>query len=272
MNLFQLLQSHGLQVNPSECKFHFARSPHQKEKDLFATRAGFEHFQGYQSQKNFSRPYVISFYEYGEGLWMFAGVWRVDGEPIKTPEFFQYKFSFVDSSAVLERRLIVTWLNRFRNSYPNGETLNNELQVHSVLAVPDVLGNFPGFSRVRISLAGLRILLKDPVGSLSWKTALQSVAGVYVLADAKKDKLYVGAAYGAENLWQRWSEYAKNGHGGNAKLKQEYAERGDAVFDDYVFSLVWHADSSATQEQVQSMESFWKEALLTRGSRGYNAN
>ena len=70
----------------------------ESDKDLFATRVGFDHFQSYQSQKNFSRPYVISFYEYGEGLWMFAGVWRVDGEPIETSKFFQYKFSFVDSS------------------------------------------------------------------------------------------------------------------------------------------------------------------------------
>ena len=272
MNLFLLLQSHGLQLNPDDCKFHFASSTEQKDKDLFATRTGFNQFQVIQSQKNFSRRYVVSFYEYDQGLWMFAGVWRVDGVPIKTPEHFLYKFSFVDASSPLERRLIVSWPNRFRNSYPNGETLNNELQVHAILAVPDVLGNFPGFSRIRISLTGLRTLLADPVGSSGWITALQSVAGVYVITDTREQKLYVGAAYGEKNLWQRWSEYARTGHGGNKNLKFEYDKRGDKVFEDYVFSLLWHADSSATQDQVQRMESFWKEALLTRGSRGYNAN
>ncbi len=272
MNFFLLLQSHGLQLNPDNCKFHFASSTEQKDKDLFATRAGFNQFQVFQTKQNFSRPYVVSFYEYGQGLWMFAGVWRVEGEPIKKNEHFLYKFSFVDASSSLERRLIVSWPNRFRNSYPNGETLNNELQVHAILAVPDVLGNFPGFSRIRISLAGLRNLLDDPVGASGWLTALQSVAGVYVIADTREQKLYVGAAYGEKNLWQRWSEYARNGHGGNKNLKHEHNKRGDKVFDDYVFSLLWHADSSATQDQVQSMESFWKEALLTRGPRGHNAN
>lgn len=37
--------------------------------------------------------------------------------------------------------------------------------------------------------------------------------------DHKSGKTYVGAAYGTENLWGRWENYANTGHGGNKLLK-----------------------------------------------------
>lgn len=274
MDLFGVLQAHGIEVKAEDCKFHFARSPHQKDKDLFATRAGFDTFQSGQVQKNFSRPYVISFYEHGDGRWMFAGVWQVIADPVwdESLNLYRYKFLFLEAAEKLERRLVVSWQDRFRNSYPNGETLANQLEIACILSTPDVLGRFPGYSKIRISMEGLRSLRQDPAGSIGWKTALENVAGVYVIADTKKEKLYVGSAYGEANLWQRWSKYAETGHGDNKALIAEYRERGDAVFSDYVFSLLWHADSSANEDEVLAMESHWKEALLTRGDRGYNKN
>ncbi|MEI2420593.1 GIY-YIG nuclease family protein, partial [Arthrospira platensis SPKY2] len=53
----------------------------------------------------------------------------------------------------------------------------------------------------------------------TWKTALSSVKGVYVITDTSNGKLYIGSAYSVESIWHRWSEYTKNGHGGNKQLK-----------------------------------------------------
>lgn len=272
MNIFNLLATYGLEVKPSECKFHFAISNLQKDKDLFATRTGFKTFQEYQTKENFSRKFVLSFYKYGDGLWIFAGLWKVvDSQEIDLAHY-HYETEFHPSSEGLERRLIVRWPDRFRNSYPNGETLADSLEIHAILSAPDELGKFPGYRKISVSLAGIRSLVKNPASSINWKTALASVAGVYVISDTRKEKLYVGSAYGLQNLWQRWMEYANTGHGGNKALRHEYKERGDAVFNDYIFTLLWHADSSATGEEVIAMEIFWKNALLTRGSRGYNKN
>lgn len=244
----------------------------QRDKDLFGTRLGFKSFQEYQTKENFAREFILSFYEYQDDLWIFAGVWKVLEVQPNASQHYQYRTDFHTLSECLERRLVVRWPRRFRNSYPNGETLADTLELHAILPSPDELGRFPGYGGISISLAGIRALVKNPAGSVQWKTALASVAGVYVIADTKQNKLYVGSAYGQANLWQRWTEYALTGHGGNQALRLEYERRGDEVFNDYLFTLLWHADSAASSEEVLAKESFWKHALLTRGPRGYNKN
>ena len=51
------------------------------------------------------------------------------------------------------------------------------------------------------------------------RTALASVVGIYLITDTRDGRQYVGKADGADNIQQRWSAYAANGHGGNVKLR-----------------------------------------------------
>jgi excinuclease UvrABC nuclease subunit len=53
----------------------------------------------------------------------------------------------------------------------------------------------------------------------SWRTALSSVLGIYLITDTLDGRQYVGKADGAESIRQRWSVYAANGHGNNVELK-----------------------------------------------------
>lgn len=53
----------------------------------------------------------------------------------------------------------------------------------------------------------------------SWRTALSSVIGIYLITDTLDGRQYVGKADGMENIRQRWGSYAANGHGGNVELK-----------------------------------------------------
>ena len=276
MNIFHLLAANGVEVTPKSCKFHFARSPLQREKESFQTREGFKTFQETQSSNNFLRDYVISFYEYGEGLWLFAGVWKILSKPTqKTSQdgkpLFLYKTQFLQASECLERRLVVEWPKRFRQSYPNGETIAEVLKLHAVMQSPDELGKFPGFAKVRLTFSAIKRIVNDPVTSVNWKTALESVAGVYVITDDMSGKLYVDSAYGKENIWQRWTTYASTGHGNNVELKKLSHTRGKNCFENFIFTLIWHADSASSKEDVLEMESYWKDSLLTR-SFGYNKN
>jgi len=43
--------------------------------------------------------------------------------------------------------------------------------------------------------------------------------GVYLITDTRDGRQYVGKADGLENIRQRWSAYAANGHGGNVELR-----------------------------------------------------
>jgi hypothetical protein len=44
---------------------------------------------------------------------------------------------------------------------------------------------------------------------------LRATKGAYVLNCPKNKELYIGAAYGESDFYGRWTEEARNGHGGN---------------------------------------------------------
>jgi len=78
---------------------------------------------------------------------------------------------------------------------------------------------FPGYQNILLGWRELREIFDTPVLHRDWKAALSASPGIYRITDTSTGKIYIGAAYGKENLWQRWKEYAKTGHGGNKLLK-----------------------------------------------------
>lgn len=268
-DLFKFLTSFGINISADDCKFHFAKSPKQSDRDLFRTVEGFREFQSVQTARNFERAYVVAFYQWDD-MWMFAGIWTVTAKPRPFSgengrELFRYTTEILPESKPLFGRVVVSWSDRFRNSYPKGETLAQTLSLHAFLAEPDLLGRFPGYDSIRLSLWAIRDLVRNPTRAREWKTALSNVPGVYVIADGKTGKLYVGSAYGENGLWQRWEAYAETGHGSNAKLRKLLQdETSDYAFTNFVFSLLWYGGTAVSNEDVIHKESFWKEALMTR--------
>ena len=54
---------------------------------------------------------------------------------------------------------------------------------------------------------------------MDWIGALENQKAVYLIADLKLGKFYVGSATSNSGmLLQRWSNYVTNGHGGNKEL------------------------------------------------------
>jgi hypothetical protein len=97
-----------------------------------------------------------------------------------------------------------------------------------------------------------------------WREELARWRGVYFILDEKDGKGYIGAAYGADNLYQRWSNYAKSGHGGNKKLKGRDPNR-------FRFSVLQLLHHDMDEKEVQNIESNWKIRLHT-GEFGLNDN
>lgn len=98
----------------------------------------------------------------------------------------------------------------------------------------------------------------------SWRTALASVIGIYLITDTRDGRHCVGKADGAESIRQRWGSYATSGHGGNAGL------RGlDPT--SFRFSLLRVFDPSTPTQVIDAAESHFKEALDTR-THGLNRN
>ena len=69
-------------------------------------------------------------------------------------------------------------------------------------------------------------------------------------------KGYVGAAFGSENIWQRWSRHAAVG--GDARELKRYNP------DDFIFSILQLVGQSTPKDEVEKLEASWKRRLHTR--------
>jgi hypothetical protein len=105
----------------------------------------------------------------------------------------------------------------------------------------------------------------------SWRAALANVAGVYVIVDRKTGMQYVGSAYGGIGLWQRWTTYAKTGHGRNKELRNLLKNNRDAYATNFQFSLIEVCDINASPDFIIARECHWKDVLMTR-EFGLNSN
>lgn len=216
------------------------------------------------------------YYPYGPQYFIFGGFFGV--QPV-IPEVFNgsgYELELLPLHSEYIKRLIVkldqplgrqVYLRRY-------EGLQAQLEPEVYELAPDTkLGTFSGYQNVRLRHHELqRIIANDEP---SWKDALSSVKGVYVITDLSSGRLYVGSASGEANgLWQRWSGYAhlKNLTGGNLELERMRVELGDAhIVENFQYSILEIFDPKTRVDVIVQRESFWKQALDTR-AHGMNRN
>lgn len=168
--------------------------------------------------------------------------------------------------AALEDRLVIEWTNDPVNWAKTGDlaTSMTVVEIADPASVP-----FPGFDSLLVSYDELQAVISDD-RYVQWQTALRSVQGIYLIADTSTGKLYVGKADGAERFLGRWSEYARNGHGGNVALR-ELAAADARHRQHFQFSILQVFSPSAPAVQVDAAEAHFKRALLTR-QFGMNLN
>lgn len=93
---------------------------------------------------------------------------------------------------------------------------------------------------------------------------MSNVKGIYLIADKKTGKQYVGSAYGDECIWQRWSNYAYDGNGGNTELKELLRQNGENYKYNFKYSILEVCNMNLGNEYIIGRESYWKEVLQTR--------
>jgi hypothetical protein len=161
--------------------------------------------------------------------------------------------------ADLRNRLVVGWRSP-RTWRMNASTA----ATYPVIGIADAEPiPFPGFDRLVLSHPPLQAVMREHRYA-SWRTALSSVVGIYLITDTQDGRQYVGKADGAESIRQRWSAYSTNGHGGNVEL------RGlDPT--SFQFSLLRVFDPATPTRDIDAAESHFKDALGTR-RHGLNRN
>jgi hypothetical protein len=152
----------------------------------------------------------------------------------------------------LRNRLVIGWKSP-RTWRLNGPTAAGYpvLEIADVEPVP-----FPGFDRLILNHAQLQAVVRE-YRYASWRTALSSVVGIYLITDTTDGRQYVGKADGAENIRQRWTAYATNGNGGNVELRNLDPTT-------FRFSLLRVFDPATPTRVIDETESHFKQALDTR--------
>jgi hypothetical protein len=106
-------------------------------------------------------------------------------------------------------------------------------------------------------------LLKYPDANADWYIALGSTAGVYLIVDTSSGEMYVGSASGKKGLLGRWRMYAKNGHGGNKKLK-ELLEKQPGQQEHFQYCILQTLSRSLSRKEVIEYEQRFKQKLGRR--------
>ncbi len=169
--------------------------------------------------------------------------------------FHFYDLSLAPELAEYRGRLIIEWGSAYRAWVQLARKQDKAvIEIRRAVSEPP----FPGFLEFCERLSGLAAV------PLSWRTALSSVAGVYLLTCSETGKQYVGSARGSEGFWGRWEDYVASGHGGNRKMRE-------VPTADYQVTVLEVASSSADPDALDEMENRWKQKLLSR-KFGLNAN
>lgn len=161
--------------------------------------------------------------------------------------------------ADLRNRLVIGWRSP-RTWRLNGPTA----AAYPVMEIADAEPvPFPGFDRLVLDYAQLQAVMREHRYA-SWRTALSSVVGIYLITDTLDGRQYVGKADGAESIRQRWGAYAANGHGGNVELR-------NLDPNSFRYSLLRVFDPATPVRSINEAESHFKSALDTR-RHGLNRN
>lgn len=275
MHLFDLIKLWVPECDPTNTKIHLARWNGREDPHDEFLAGTFEDWQRWQSKDHFKRTFVLSLVQTfrGSTRWVFAGIYRpvgktwIEAEPNEDAHYW-YDLERVIAADEWVGRLYVKSAYKERQSRPTGELLADDLLIEELKPERVSMEEFPGFNKVQITMAQLDLVVKHDLAS--WRTALSSVKGIYVITDTQNRKIYVGKADGADGLWGRWSTYAVTGHGHNVALMEEFGISAppDRKFD-LKFSILEIAPPTATD--LDQREKHWKAVLDSRNS-GYNRN
>jgi hypothetical protein len=256
---------------PESYKLHFARW-NKESQPLDVWVRDKREWQGWQEYRpardDFNRPFIFSLIQFfhESDIWLFGGVFRVlKRHPTS------YEVELTDESAGLIGRLKLRSPYRERSTRVNFENHYGNFEVSEILREQYTGRAFTGFEEIDLSFEELETLVRH--SRSDWKAALASVKGVYLIADIKTGKRYVGSAYGDDGIWSRWCSYVATGHGNNVELRKLVSDPSlDYCRKALRFALLESRPMPTPDKVTLEREVFWKKILLSRGEHGLNRN
>jgi hypothetical protein len=263
IGLVPFLKLHGVGVDETALKLHLACWNGKEDPIDHFYADTFKQWQEYQTKRNFECAQVLSLIDVAKDEWLFVGAYEVTRRAMPNPmnkDHFLYGTKLLPGQAHLIGRIKVHHA-RTRTSYVWHKPPVT-LPIVEILRQRQVMQDFPGYNKVRITHSQLRTIHRQQIAS--WKSALANIKGVYLITDLSSGHLYVGKASGSEGIWSRWGAYADNGHGGNVELKALLKSKGATHMANFQYTVLEIADTHATEDDILARETHWVSILHSR--------
>jgi len=239
-----------------------------------------ETYQSFQSRPVFDCDYIVVFLGLAGSKAKFFGIYKVLNVRLSVPSDIPQNFVFSEmindgdyyytlkempGYEDLKNRVVIDW----GKSAISWHQWMREKEVTEILP-EGYVKEFPGFLDFTLSYEELKNIINSPDANREWHIMLSTVAGVYLIVDYRSGAQYVGSAYGEKGILGRWSNYVKNGHGDNQKLK-ELMETDVQSINYFQFTILRTLPKTLTNREVINYESMYKNKLGTRAF-GLNLN
>ena len=269
MLLSELLTLRGL--DPTKHSVKVARHEDSRVNLHKFDRKELEIYQSHQSRPVFDRAdYLVSFIGEERGLARLLGVYKVNTPiAIRPPKLsvpnvelrrsikrapLYYDLRPLPQFKDFEDRVVVKWTGAHINWVQ--KLLPKDKPVVQILP----LGREKAFTQygdVFLKYEELCRIVQYPDANADWHTALSSTAGVYLIVDGLSGRLYIGSASGERGILGRWRQYARDGHGGNKKLKALLTGHVNRQ-QHFQYSILRTLSRSLTRTEVVKVEQDFK--------------
>jgi len=251
----------------SRVKYVRHKDSRKEYKELIKDREELLKYQTEQKSDIFNGcSYIVSFFGQESTKSLFIGVFKVNGVKIKNDHYY-YDLTEQEGFDDYKDRVVIDW----GKATLSWHQWYNKTEKEVIEILPKgYLGNFPGLLNFVLDFSELKKISKNPEANKEWVNHLKAVNGIYLILDEKQGNQYIGSAYGKLGIWQRWTEYVQNGHGGNKQLKELHL-KDPSYYKNFKFSVLQTLPSNATSKEVITIENLYKTKLGTKAF-GLNSN
>ena len=209
---------------------------------------------------------AIGFLPIGKNKWLLFDISKITKD-LEVLGGVGYEYEQMNEYKKYFGRVVIEYHQKNRTVVNLANTVIRDCKVLQILEdTYDVYDIFPGYEKVNISWKVMQNILNKEV----WKTALENQKGVYLITDKNNGKMYVGAAYGKNMIYGRWSKYIKKGHDGQVELK---ALDFSYIKENFCYSILEIFKSTTPDKIILRREKWWKKTLQSSNKKyGYNGN
>lgn len=265
ITLQQILSSQSSLLDGKKVKLVRHKDSRAEYRHVMKDRDALLDYQKEQAKDVFKGcDYIISFVGLERKHSVFIGVFEVKATTYKNGLYY-YDLEAVPEFNSLIDRLVIDWGS---NAIAWHQWYDTQAKQVIEILPQGYIGSFPGLLDFVLEYDELKTLINNPDANYEWRHHLSAVNGIYMILDESTGQQYIGSANGKDGIWQRWCDYAANGHGDNKEL--EALHKADPFHHKHFkFSVLQTLPSNITQREIVKIEALYKQKL---GSRAHGLN